>query len=72
MSQRCEDFVVRRLALGLIGDQHFHDHLAGRGPSGRSGRLTTMPALGSRMQEAARTRSPSISTMQARQLPSER
>src|SRR3546814_3624035 len=33
---------------------------------------TTMPSLGLRMQEAASTRSPSISTMQARQLPSAR
>ena len=33
---------------------------------------TTRPAAGFRMQEAARTRSPSISTMQARQLPSAR
>ena len=33
---------------------------------------TTMPAAGLRMQEAASTRSPSISTMQARQLPSGR
>ena len=34
--------------------------------------FTTMPSRGSRMQEAASTRSPSISTMQARQLPSAR
>jgi hypothetical protein len=34
--------------------------------------LTFMPTLGVRLQEAARTRSPSISTMQARQLPSGR
>ena len=34
--------------------------------------LTTMPAVGLRMQDAASTRSPSISTMQARQLPSAR
>ncbi len=34
--------------------------------------VTTIPASGLRMQEAARTRSPSISTMQARQLPSAR
>ncbi len=33
---------------------------------------TTMPGRASRMQEAARVRSPSISTMQARQLPSAR
>ena len=33
---------------------------------------TTMPASGWRTQEAASTRSPSISTMQARQLPSAR
>ena len=33
---------------------------------------TTMPARASRMQDAARVRSPSISTMQARQLPSGR
>ena len=33
---------------------------------------TTIPSLGVRMQEAASTRSPSISTMQARQLPSAR
>ena len=33
---------------------------------------TTMPGAGVRMQEAASTRSPSISTMQARQLPSAR
>ena len=31
---------------------------------------TTMPGVGMRMHEAARVRSPSISTMQARQLPS--
>jgi hypothetical protein len=31
-----------------------------------------MPAVGWRMHEAASTRSPSISTMQARQLPSAR
>jgi len=34
--------------------------------------LTFMPGRGSRMQEAARVRSPSTSTMQARQLPSPR
>jgi hypothetical protein len=34
--------------------------------------LTTMPWVGWRMQEAASTRSPSMSTMQARQLPSVR
>jgi hypothetical protein len=34
--------------------------------------LTFIPAVGLRMQEAASTRSPSISTMQARQLPSGR
>ncbi len=34
--------------------------------------FTTMPSAGLRMQEAASTRSPSISTMQARQLPSGR
>ena len=34
--------------------------------------LTTMPVAGLRMHEAASTRSPSISTMQARQLPSGR
>ena len=34
--------------------------------------LTLMPAVGVRMQLAASTRSPSISTMQARQLPSAR
>ena len=34
--------------------------------------LTFMPADGLRWQEAASTRSPSISTTQARQLPSER
>ena len=34
--------------------------------------LTIMPSLGCRMQEAASTRSPSISTMQARQFPSAR
>ena len=33
---------------------------------------TVMPSLGVRMQDAASTRSPSISTMQARQLPSAR
>ncbi len=33
---------------------------------------TTMPGVGLRMQDAASTRSPSISTMQARQLPSGR
>ena len=34
--------------------------------------LTVMPSVGSRMHDAASTRSPSISTMQARQLPSAR
>jgi hypothetical protein len=34
--------------------------------------VTRMPGCGVRMQEAASTRSPSISTMQARQLPSGR
>ena len=34
--------------------------------------LTTMPVAGLRMHEAASTRSPPISTMQARQLPSGR
>ncbi len=34
--------------------------------------FTFMPTLGVRLQEAASTRSPSISTMQARQLPSGR
>ncbi len=32
--------------------------------------LTTMPSDGVRMHEAARTRSPSISTIHARQFPS--
>ena len=32
--------------------------------------LTTMPSEGVRMHDAASTRSPSISTIQARQLPS--
>ena len=34
--------------------------------------LTTIPSTGWRMQEAASTRSPSTSTMQARQFPSGR
>jgi hypothetical protein len=34
--------------------------------------LTTISGAGFRMHDAARTRSPSISTMQARQLPSAR
>ena len=34
--------------------------------------VTFMPAVGLRMQDAASTRSPSTSTMQARQLPSAR
>ncbi len=34
--------------------------------------FTTMPSRGVRMQDAARVRSPSISTRQARQLPSGR
>jgi len=34
--------------------------------------VTVMPGEGSRTQDAAKTRSPSISTMQARQLPSAR
>ena len=34
--------------------------------------LTSMPSLGWRMHDAASTRSPAISTMQARQLPSGR
>ena len=34
--------------------------------------FTTMFGVGLRMQEAVRTRSPSTSTMQARQLPSAR
>ncbi len=34
--------------------------------------VTTIPAAGLRTQEAASTRSPAISTMQARQLPSAR
>ena len=34
--------------------------------------ITLMPAVGLRMHEAASTRSPSISTMQTRQLPSAR
>ena len=34
--------------------------------------LTTMPSVGLRIQDAAKTRSPSISTIQARQLPSAR
>ena len=34
--------------------------------------VTSMPAVGLRMQEAASTRSPLISTMQARQFPSAR
>ncbi len=39
----------------------------------RSDAVTTfMPAAGFLMQDAASTRSPSISTMQARQLPSAR
>ena len=39
----------------------------------RSEAVTTfMPAVGLRMHDAASTRSPSISTMQARQLPSAR
>ena len=34
--------------------------------------VTTMPGVGLRMHDAASTRSPSISTMHARQLPSAR
>jgi hypothetical protein len=48
------------------------EHHAARVLRARRGGRTTMPSRGARMQEAASTRSPSISTMQARQLPSGR
>ena len=62
---------MRDLALGLVGEQQLHHHAAR--VRARSEAVTTfMPAAGLRMQDAASTRSPSISTMQARQLPSAR
>jgi hypothetical protein len=72
MSHRCAGAVMRRLALWLIGQQHLDHHLArallARGAVGGHDH-----ALGGwRMQEAASVRSPSTSTMQARQLPSGR
>jgi hypothetical protein len=62
---------VRGRALGLVGDQQLEHHLA-RGLGARRATPTFMPSVGLRRQEAASTRSPSISTMQARQLPSAR
>ena len=62
---------ARLRRAGLVGDQQFGDHLArGLGAIGR--RLDLHASAGLRMQLAASTRSPSISTMQARQLPSAR
>jgi hypothetical protein len=59
------------LARRLVGEQQFHHHLARLRARSVAVR-TTIPSAGSRMHEAASTRSPSISTMQARQLPSGR
>ena len=55
----------------LIGHQQLDDHAA-RGLGAVGVVLTFMPGVGVRMQLAASTRSPSISTMQTRQLPSGR
>ena len=64
--------IVRGLARRLVGDQQFHHHLLRGDRARRSPIFTFMPTLGVRLQDAASTRSPSISTMQARQLPSGR
>ena len=64
--------VVRGLARRLVGEQQLEDHLRAPTRRARESVFTFMPAVGLRMQEAASTRSPSISTMQARQLPSAR
>ena len=64
--------VVRRGPLGLVADQQFEHQLA-RGLGALAGGMHLHArASGWRMHEAASTRSPSISTMQARQLPSAR
>ena len=63
--------IVRLRLCRLIGQQHLEHHLArGYGPVGSG--VDRHSSTGSRMQEAASTRSPSTSTMQARQLPSAR
>ncbi len=71
MSQRCDE---RSWAVSRAGWSATSSSITIlRALVARSERVcTTMPGVGVRMQEAARTRSPSISTMQARQLPSAR
>ena len=63
---------MRVVALRLVGHQQLEHHLRAAFAALASPVFTFMPAVGLRMQEAASTRSPSISTMQARQLPSAR
>ena len=74
-SAQCQNFeigIVRGRARRLVGDQQLHHHLLRRDLARARSDFTFMPTLGVRLQDAASTRSPSISTMQARQLPSGR
>ena len=64
--------IVGGLARRLVGDQKLHHHFLRSNWRGRWPIFTFMPTVGVRLQDAASTRSPSISTMQARQLPSGR
>ena len=58
-------------ALGHVGDQHLDDDLL-RVHRARATLDTSIPGAGARQHDGASTRSPLISTMQARQLPSGR
>ena len=69
--QNFESGSCDRGAVGLVGHEQLEDHCAGLSARTESV-VTRIPDFGLRMHEAASTRSPSISTMQARQLPSGR
>ena len=70
--QNFESGSCARRARGLVGQQQLEDHPRAAVGARSSRSSTFMPGVGLRMHEAASTRSPSISTMQARQLPSGR
>jgi hypothetical protein len=62
--------VVRRRARRLVADQQFERHLARK--RGSLAVCPFVPGVGRRTQKAASILSPSISTVQARQLPGAR
>ena len=63
---------MRALRRWLIGDEQLRHHAARRRRARRCRSSPSCREAGARMQLAASTRSPSISTMQTRQLPSGR